>query len=117
MFSKGRGGFAHVSFESKQDAIKTFTEHNGSPMVIGDREVRMDYAFPVSNKGAPPPRRAVKDRHEPGPTIFVGGIPYDATRKDIREALEPLGKVVNVRIGALPYRTGQSNHILNLGFI
>ena len=96
-------GYAHVDFESKESTIKAIKDHEESPMTIGDREVRMDYAFPWRHSGGPaPPRRAVKDRNEPAPTIFVGNIPYAATRDDIREALNPLGSVTAVRICACP---------------
>ena len=96
-------GYAHIDFESKEAAIKANKDHQESPMTIGDREIRMDYAFPATHKGGPPPpRRAVKDRFEPCPTIFIGGVPYEATRDDIRESLKPLGEVVAVRICALP---------------
>ena len=85
-------------------------------MTIGDREVRLDYAFPWREKGSPPlPRRGVKDRHEPGPTIFVGNVPHEATKEDICEALGPLGNVTIVRIGALFRRSGQRNYALNIG--
>ena len=109
-------GYAHVDFESKRDAAKAIKDHDESSMVIGDREIRMDYAHPLGQKGdSPSPRRAVKDRHEPSHTVFVGNVSYEAKEKDIHEALKSFGNVVAVRIGALPHRTGQPNHILNLG--
>lgn len=108
-------GCAHVGFESRQDAIKVTEAHNESPIVIGDREVRVDYARPWKNKYPVSPQRAVKDRHEPSSTIFVGNIPYHATREDICEALKPLGEVVDIRIGALLCRIGQQSYMLNLG--
>jgi len=107
MFSKARDGdkskgYAHVEFESKQDATKATKDHNESPMMIGDREIRIDYAYPVGRKGdGPLPRRAVKDRHEPSSTIFVARVPYEAKEEDIREALKSFGNIVAVRIGAL----------------
>lgn len=74
----------------------------------------MDHAFPLDHKDGPTlsPRR-VKDDYDPSPTLFVGGISYEATREDIREALRPLGHIVAVRIGPLPCRTGQPNRMLN----
>ena len=109
IFSKARNddgrsmGFAHVDFESKEPAIKANRDHEESPMMIGDREIRMNHAFPYTHKGGPPlPRRAIKERREPAPTIFVGNLPYEATKDDIREALKPLGEVVAVRVCALP---------------
>ncbi|KAF9645184.1 RNA-binding domain-containing protein [Thelephora ganbajun] len=105
MFSKARHedgksqGYAHADFESKQDAIRANKDHQESAMRIGDRKIRMEYAFPQRDKGgSAPPRRAVKARHEPSPTIFIGNIPYEATREDISEALKPLGNAVAVRI-------------------
>ena len=74
--------------------------------MIGDRELRLDYAYPLGQKGVPPLRRAVNDHHEPNPTVFIGNVPHAAKREDIREALKHLGNVVNVRIGPLPSRTG-----------
>jgi len=95
-------GYAHVDFESKEDAVRANKDHKESPMTLGDREIRMDYAFPQRDRGGPAlPRRAVKDRREPSPTIFVGKVPQAATREDIHEALEPLGNVVAVRIRVL----------------
>ena len=92
-------GYAHMDFQSKEHAIKVNKDHEESPMTIGDREIRIDYAFPWRHKGGPaPPRRAVKDRREPSYTVFVGNIPYEATRDDIRAALEPFGDVVAIRI-------------------
>lgn len=96
--------------------MKVNKDHQESPMMIEDREIRMDYAYPPRPKGSPAlPRRAVKERHEPGPTVFVGNVPYAATREDIREVLKPFGDVVDVRIGVTFYRSGQQNYALNLG--
>lgn len=107
-------GYAHVDFESKQDAIKAFKDHSESPIMIEDRELRVDYAYPQSERGTSPQLRAVKDRHQASPTIFIGKLPYEARSEDIREALKSLGNVVTVRVGALTYGTSQPNHMLNL---
>jgi len=105
-------GYAHVDFKEKEDAIKANKDHKESSMTIGDREIKLDYAFPWRHKGGPPlPRRAVKDRHEPGPTIFVGNVPYEATREDIGEAMKSLGDVVAVRIGASLPKLGQASNL------
>lgn len=109
-------GYAHLEFESQQDATKVNKDHKQSPMTIGDREIRMDYAFPWRQKGSPPPsRRAVKDRREPGRTVFLGNVPYEATREDIREVMEHLGDVAAVRICVLLCRTSQPDYTLNPG--
>ena len=107
-------GYAHVDFESKQDAIKAFKDHSESPIMIEDRELRVDYAYPQSERGTSPHLRAVKDRHQASPTIFIGKLPYEARSEDIREALKSLGNVVTVRVGALTYGTSQPNRMLNL---
>jgi len=71
-------------------------------MTIGGRDIRIDYGFPSSNKGGTPlQQRGVKDRREPSPTIFVGNLPSNATRDDVREVMKSLGDVAAVRIGAL----------------
>lgn len=108
-------GYAHVDFESKQDAIKAFKDHSESPIMIEDRELRVDYAYPQSERGSSPQLRAVKDRRPPSSTIFIGGLPYEATEDDIRNALTSHGNVLAVRVGALTYGTSQPNHMLNLG--
>jgi len=91
-------GYAHIDFKSKWDAVKVINEHQKSPMKIGDRKAVLDYSFPSRCKGDPVTRRAVKDRHGPSPTIFVGNIPYEATTEDIREALKSFGNVAAVMI-------------------
>ena len=94
-------GYAHLDFRSKQDAIKANEDHQESPMMIGDREIRLNYSFPSRDRGGPAlPRRAVKDRHPPSATIFIGGVPYEATKEDICESVKHLGDVTTVRIGA-----------------
>lgn len=96
-------GYAHINFELKEDAVKATGAHEESPMIIGDRLVRVGHAFPppLREGGPATPRRAVKTRRDPSPIIFVADLPSDATSDDIREALNPLGDVVAVRICAL----------------
>jgi RNA recognition motif-containing protein len=66
-----------------------------------DRTLRVDYAFPVVPSGGPgPPRRGVKDRHKPSPTLFVGNLHPEATKEDVTKAFEGFGDIVGVRIGA-----------------
>jgi len=95
-------GFAHIDFESKEDAVRANKDHEGSPVTIGGREIRIEYAFPQRQRGGLAlPRRVVKDHHEPSPTIFVGNVPPVVTREDIREALGSLGDIAAVRIRML----------------
>jgi len=121
MFSKAKGaqggslGFAHVDFEEQRDAIKAFKDHNESPTIIEDREIRVDYAYPLKIGGSPPQMRAVKNHRKPTPIIFIAKLPCEAKEEDIREALKPLGDAIAVRAGALAYGTIQLNRILNLG--
>ena len=101
---------------SKQDAVKVKKDHQESPMIIGDREISLNYSFPPRDRGGPAlPRRAVKDRHPPSATIFIGNVPYEATREDIREGVKHLGDVTAVRIGALLCGTVQLNCLLSPG--
>lgn len=119
MFSKARDregqhrGYAHVDFESKQDAVKVFEDHSESPITIEDRELRVGHAYPT--RASSLRMRTVKDRFDPSSHIFVGKLPYEATREDIREALKRFGLITDVRVGALTYGTSQPNHMLNLG--
>ena len=61
----------------------------------------MDYGFPKSDRGSPQQLRGIKDRREPSPTIYVGNLPHNATRDDVREVMKHLGDVAAVRIGGL----------------
>jgi len=70
-------------------------------MTLEGREIRIDYGFPMTKKGSSPQRSGIKDRRDPSPTIFVGYLPSDVTRDDVREVMGSLGDVVAVRIGAL----------------
>jgi len=98
----GHRGYAHVEFESEKDAIRAHEAHDESPITIDDREIRMDFGAPSSNRGSPTQRRGIKERREPSPTIYVGNVPLNATRDDIHEALKSLGDMAAIRIGGLP---------------
>lgn len=92
-------GYAHVELSTKRDAMRASKHFEESPLVLGGRIVRFDYGYPKFAKGeGGPPRRAIKDRYEPGPTIFVGHLSEVAQEEDILDALKPHGKVVAVRL-------------------
>lgn len=95
-------GFAHIEFSTKRDAMGVYKSHEESPLEIGGRAIRIDYGYPQIPKGEGGlPRRAVKDRHGPGPTIFIGNL-REVAEEDVFEALRPHGKVVVVRLGGFP---------------
>jgi len=98
-------GYAYVKFRSKEDAIRAKEGHMEFPIRMGPRRIRIEYGTSTGERDGPPlpspRRRAVKDRTEPSPTVFVGDVPYGATGDDIRKALEPLGSVKAIRIRAL----------------
>jgi len=93
-------GYAHLSFESEKPALEVTEDHIKSPIIIEDRCLRIDYARPWRKEVRASPPRAGKPRREPSPTLFIGGLPNDATVEDVCEALKPLGDVVAVRLGA-----------------
>jgi len=89
-------GYAHVEFAEKSSAVKVFKDNEERPVMIGDRPVRVDFAWPRGPKG---PRRDVdRTPKEPSPTLFLGNLPPETTQEDIIEVLAPIGVVVGVRI-------------------
>eukprot|EP00411_Alexandrium_monilatum_P086960 CAMPEP_0175710612 /NCGR_PEP_ID=MMETSP0097-20121207/40171_1 /TAXON_ID=311494 /ORGANISM="Alexandrium monilatum, Strain CCMP3105" /LENGTH=618 /DNA_ID=CAMNT_0017018035 /DNA_START=12 /DNA_END=1867 /DNA_ORIENTATION=- len=69
---------------------------------------------PFSSPPAPPAAQASEDdRNER--TIFVGGLPTEATDEDLREVFGGCGKLVNARI-AMDHATGRSRGFAHLEF-
>lgn len=108
-------GYAHIEFVSSEYVVEAIKAHEVAPLEIEGRAVRFDYERPKRPAPPQPSPRAVESDYEPSPTLFVGNLPFGATTKDIFQVLNPLGKVVDIRLGLLHHRTGRLNRILNLG--
>lgn len=97
-------GYAHVEFVTKSSAVKVFKDNEDHPVMIGGRPVRIDFAWPRKPKD--PQRDVDRASKPPSPTLFLGNLPPETTQEDIIEVLAPIGIVMDVRIGALPCKSG-----------
>jgi nucleolin len=98
--SDGRSlGYAHVKFQSSSSAEKVYKDHEENPVTIDGREIRIDFAAPRGSKVSP--QRADRSPRAPSSTLFVGNLSEEVTKEDMLEVLQPLGGVVQIRLGAL----------------
>ena len=85
-------GIAFVKFESHAECAKALESSNGA--MVGGRPIRANYSGEkIASAGGAGPRNSKNDF-----TVFVGNIPFSATKESVSEFFKEAGEVVDVRI-------------------
>lgn len=103
---------AFLQFKSRESAMKAKKDQEEFPLSVRNSKIRMDCKSPRTREGTSrSPQPAFEGRPGSCAILFVGDIHGQATKKDVLEALKPLGNVVSIRMGMLPCISSQVNHV------
>ncbi|KAJ5936638.1 hypothetical protein N7466_003088 [Penicillium verhagenii] len=81
-------GFGYVQFENLEDSHKAI--NNDELSLLGGRLLVRHYA-----RGNPPVKES---ENPPTNTLFVGGLPYELTDRDLQDLFEDVHEVLDIRI-------------------
>ncbi|KAK0189965.1 hypothetical protein F5146DRAFT_1053372 [Armillaria mellea] len=91
-------GYAHVTFDSPEEAERLYQSHQTEPFVFGTRQARIELSKqPLRVRE---PRAPVPTNTTPTRVIYIGNLPYNMTEDDIRYELSSFGEITRVRMGA-----------------
>ncbi|KAI8140395.1 hypothetical protein BJV82DRAFT_581358 [Fennellomyces sp. T-0311] len=99
---KGQGknnnnkGFAYVMFATKEEADKAVAK---SEQKIDARALLIKPADNFERKDGLTVKEVKKQKNPPCATLFIGNLPFDATKEGLREAFDECGDIMNVRLG------------------
>ncbi|KAK0462707.1 hypothetical protein IW261DRAFT_1511828 [Armillaria novae-zelandiae] len=90
-------GYAHVTFESPEEAERLYQSHQTEPFVFGTRQARIELSkqsLRSREARAPIPTNTV-----PTKTLYLGNLPYNMSEEDIRYELSSFGEIARVKMG------------------
>ncbi|KAI9278753.1 hypothetical protein BDA99DRAFT_15050 [Phascolomyces articulosus] len=89
-------GFAYVMFATKEEADKAVEK---SEQKIDGRALLIKASDNFERKDGLTVKEVKKQKNPPCATLFIGNLPFDATKEKLKEAFAECGDIMNVRLG------------------
>ncbi|KAI9596360.1 hypothetical protein BDF19DRAFT_438858 [Syncephalis fuscata] len=88
-------GFAYVDFETEKEVEVAIAQ---SEMMLDGRKVLIKNANDFMDGARPRGNQRQRQANPPAVTLFVGNLPFDATKIDMQKLFSPFGKLRKVRL-------------------
>ncbi|KAJ1922325.1 Nucleolar protein 13 [Mycoemilia scoparia] len=101
-YGKPNRGFAYVDFDTEEAMEYAISlseqELDGRPLLIKNgKNFKKDGKIPASQDSSSTKKKG-RENTQPSPTLFVGNLPFEATKQDLRKIFDQFGKIIKVRL-------------------